>query len=99
MEAKELLRSMFPSETPETATKGPSGETIARAQEKAKRQEGDYLPVIAALVGVALVAVALLRKPSALPQLLPSQSQRDQWADEEESCEAGSQGAEQDYYR
>lgn len=66
-------KDLLPRETdPARASKGRSGETEAQPPERRDRQQGDYLPVIAVLVGVGLLAVAMLR-PQAANLALPEE--------------------------
>lgn len=89
MEAKELLRSLFQTENPANATRGRNGETLATQPPTRERREGDYLPVIAVLVGLALVGVAVLNHSRSSQEPLQLAGHRSRQEEQEEISEDG----------
>jgi hypothetical protein len=58
---KDRLKELFPTSNPAQASQGPSGEREAQRPPAKERLDGDYIPVVAVLVGVVILTVAFLR--------------------------------------
>jgi hypothetical protein len=58
---KDRLKELFPTTDPASASRGKSGEVEAKKPAPKERQDGDIIPVVAVLVGVAILTVAFLR--------------------------------------
>lgn len=64
---KDKLAELFPTMDVKAAVKGSTGESLADKPPKKERPQGDYLPLIALLVGVGLLAIGFLRpQPASL---------------------------------
>jgi hypothetical protein len=91
MAAKDLLKELFPTTDPREAARDRTGAREASRPAAKERREGDYIPVIAVIVGIALLALAFL-KPVSLSDPEPQQNDR-------QNSESDWQTTEQDYYR
>jgi hypothetical protein len=58
---KDRLKELFPTTDPAAASRGKAGEVEAQKPPPKERRDGDYIPVVAVLVGVAILTVAFLR--------------------------------------
>lgn len=88
---KDRLRSLLPTDNPNQAAQGPTGERLAQKPPPKERADGDFIPVIAVLVGMAILTITFLR-PIRLPSpanLEPSEETTDSYASEWPSGEQG----------
>lgn len=89
---KDSLKELFSTDDPSQASRDRNGAVETQAPPKKERQQGDYLPIIAVTVGVALLAVAYLK-----PQRVSLPLQRSE--DEDQTSGNDWQTMEQDFYR
>jgi hypothetical protein len=62
-DVKTLFKELFPTTDPGEAARGKTGELEAKGPPAPERSSGDWVPIIAVGVGIALLALAFLRQP------------------------------------
>lgn len=72
----DALKELFPTQDPKAASRDGTGAVETQRPAPKERKEGDYLPVIAILVGVGLLALAYLKPaPVNVPVYPPPRSE------------------------
>lgn len=85
---KDRLAQLYKTTQTDEAIRGKSGETLTKGQKSEPMEEmGNYLPLLALGVAVALLAWAVLKSPSRSAQYLPRVAPLEEDYPQEESSD------------